>query len=298
MPYQTGLPAALARFGLKVETVPGWQTRGASTLNPRGAVAHWTAGPKRSITRPSLNICVNGRAGLPGPLCNVYLDRAGIAVVVAAGTANHAGAGGWKGLTGNSQVFGTEAECGGDGDWTAAQRAAYPRVNAAYCWLGKFGADMICGHCEWAPTRKIDIRDWPMNLMRSQTAALLTTTTALAQEDDDLMAALDEPIKRSNGNGTTTLRAVIANSDAHIEETRRIMREEVARLVLDAKVPNEWRRGHGEPYENPDPEASTSLGAQVAWLDNQVVQTQNAIGRLNDRLDRIEELLRDVAANV
>lgn len=177
MPYQLQLPAALARRGLKVETVPGWQTRGASTFTPRGAVSHWTAGPKGTTTRPSLAICVNGRTGLPGPLCNTYLDRNGVAVVVAAGTANHAGVGGWKGLTGNSQVFGTEAECAGDGDWTAAQRGAYPLINAAYCDLGGFGADMVCGHCEWAPTRKIDIRDWPMPAMRARVAALLANPT-------------------------------------------------------------------------------------------------------------------------
>jgi len=187
MPYQLGLPAALARFGLTVETVPGWQTRGSSTFAPRGAVAHWTAGPRGTTTRPSLNVVVNGRTGLAGPLANVYLDRKGIAVVCASGRANHAGVGGWRGLTGNSQVFGTEAECGGDGDWTALQRWAYPRVNAAYCWLGKFAPDMVCGHNEWAPTRKIDIRDWPMPSMRTQVAQLLAAQTQpAAQEDDDM----------------------------------------------------------------------------------------------------------------
>ena len=184
MPYQLGLPDALARAGLRVETIPGWQTRGASTLHPRGAVAHWTAGPRNSTTRPSLNICVNGRSGLPGPLCNVYLARDGVAVVVAAGTANHAGVGGWRGLSGNSTVFGTEAECGGDGDWAPAQRTAYPKVNAAYCRLGGFGPDMVCGHHEWAPTRKVDIRDWPMPAMRTQVAALLATPAAQTVEED------------------------------------------------------------------------------------------------------------------
>jgi hypothetical protein len=181
MPFQLGLPAALRRFGLTVELVPGWETRGSSTFSPRGAVAHWTAGPRGTTKRPSLNIVVNGRPGLPGPLANVYLDRNGIAVVCAAGRANHAGVGGWRGLTANSQVFGTEAECGGDGDWTPAQRRAYPLVNAAYCSLGGFDHSMVCGHSEWAPTRKIDIRDWPMNLMRAQVAALLASPPG---EDD------------------------------------------------------------------------------------------------------------------
>lgn len=180
MPYQLGLPDALRRFGLKVELVPGWATRGASSLAPRGAISHWTAGPKGTKTRPSLNICVNGRAGLPGPLCNVYLDRAGIAVVVAAGVANHGGVGNWRGYSGNSRFFGTEAESGGGDDWTAAQRDAYPRVNAAFCWLGKFGPDMCCGHSEYATPRgrKVDINGYTMDAMRAQVGALLNPVPA------------------------------------------------------------------------------------------------------------------------
>jgi hypothetical protein len=179
MPYQTGLPAALSKRGLKVETVAGWQTRGGSGLTPKGALCHWTAGPRNSTTRPSLNICINGRTGLPGPLCNIYLARDGVAVVVAAGVSNHGGVGTWRGQSGNSKFFGTEAECGGDADWTPAQRAAYPKLNAAYCDLGGFGPEMIAGHHEYATPagRKIDIRDWPMSAMRSQVAAILANPT-------------------------------------------------------------------------------------------------------------------------
>lgn len=182
MSYALGLPAALARRGLTVETVPGWQTRSAGSFNPGGAVCHWTAGPKGSRTRPSLNVVVNGRPGLPGPLCNVYLDRRGVAVVVAAGRANHAGTGGWRGLVGNSAVFGTEAEAAGADDWTAEMRWAYPRINAAYCDLGGFGAHMVCGHSEWAGPRKQDINGWPMSQMRADTAAILASSPTV--EDD------------------------------------------------------------------------------------------------------------------
>jgi hypothetical protein len=100
----------------------------------------------------------------------VYLDRAGVAVVVAAGRANHAGAGNWRGLVGNSALFGTEAEAADAADFTPAQRDAYPRVNAAYCDIGKFGPDMVCGHYD----------------MRRRVAALLAnpTISALTQEDD------------------------------------------------------------------------------------------------------------------
>jgi N-acetylmuramoyl-L-alanine amidase len=172
MPFMTRIPSDLTRFGLKVELVPGWETRGSSAFAPACVVDHWTAGPRGTTGRPSLNVCINGRDGLPGPLCNVYLDRNGVCVVVAAGRANHAGTGGFRGLVGNSAAYGIEAECGGDGDWTPAQRATYPRLVAALLWGLSRDASWTCGHNEWASTRKIDIRDWPMSAMRSQVAAI------------------------------------------------------------------------------------------------------------------------------
>lgn len=196
MGYQLGIPAALAARGLIVETVPGWETRGSSAFAPEGAVCHWTAGPRGATGRPSLGVVTNGRAGLPGPLCNVYLDRQGIPVVVSAGRANHAGAGGWRGLSGNGSVFGIEAESAGDGDWTPAQRAAYPRVVAALLDLIGRDASWVCGHNEWAPGRKIDPRDWDMPLMRAEVAdiqsgtgpaaAIESDTTPTSEEDDML----------------------------------------------------------------------------------------------------------------
>ena len=195
MGYATGLPAALARRGLQVEVVPGWQTRGSSAFAPRGAVCHWTAGP-RTGDRPSLNVVVNGRPGVPGPLANVFLTRGGVAIVVAAGRANHAGEGGWRGLVGNSTVFGTEAENSGGGEWTDAQRRAYPRINAAYADLGGFGVEMICGHSEWT-SRKIDIRDWDMPAMRAQVAAVIAGGDEdMTPEQDAALAAIFRAIPR------------------------------------------------------------------------------------------------------
>lgn len=198
MGYQLGLPAALAKRGLTVETVPGWETRGGSSFNPKGAVSHWTAGA-RSGDRGSLRICTYGRSDLPGPLCNVFLTRAGSALIVAAGRANHAGRGGYRGLAGNSSVFGTEAESTGSNDWTDEQRWAYPRINAAYCDLGNFDETWLCGHYEWAPGRKSDINDWPMSAMRASVRKLLAGTTD-PREDSDMTPAqeaqLNEVLRR------------------------------------------------------------------------------------------------------
>src|SRR5690606_16095746 len=101
---------ALRDWGLNVVEVNGWQTRGSSVFNPGGSVNHHTAGSRHNSI-PSLNILINGHGSLPGPLCNVAQSRStqynsGQAFddvyVIAAGRANHAGLGGWSGLTGNS----------------------------------------------------------------------------------------------------------------------------------------------------------------------------------------------------
>jgi hypothetical protein len=104
-----GLADRMRDAGLDVVEVAGWQTRGSSSFSPRGFVWHHTAGPRTGIA-PSLGVCINGRRDLPGPLCNLFLDRAGTVYVVASGRANHAGAGSWAGLTGNASVYGLEIE--------------------------------------------------------------------------------------------------------------------------------------------------------------------------------------------
>jgi len=216
------LPDALRKRGLVVETVPGWETRSNGyDLNAKAAICHWTAGPANSKTRPSLNICVNGRSDLPGPLCNVYLDRNGVAVVVSARSANHAGNGNWRGVVGNSRLFGTEAEAAGAADFTQAQRAAYPKVNAAYCDLGGFGADMIAGHSEYAlpAGRKTDINGYTMDQMRAQVAAILAGHPTQEEDDmpltdDDLNRIADRIWSRTAAQGGPWAIHMLAGTDA------------------------------------------------------------------------------------
>lgn len=146
---------AARQFGLAVEVVPGAETRGSSNFNPKVFVGHHTAGAKTGA-RPSLNLCVVGRSDLAGPLCNWFLDRNGICVIVAAGVANHAGAGGFRGVSGNANAQGCEAEDDGDGNWTDIQLWAYPRVVAAGLSIMGRDASWYCSHRTWAPARKID----------------------------------------------------------------------------------------------------------------------------------------------
>lgn len=156
MSYDLGLVDRLRAMGLRVVECDGWQSRGSSSFYPGGSVNHHTAGSPNGAT-PSLALCVNGRSDLPGPLCNVMQSREpgegnDIAYVIAAGRANHAGEGGWNGLSGNSSVYGLEIEHTGVDPLPMHRQETAAAIHAAM-----FGGDagMLCQHREWT-SRKID----------------------------------------------------------------------------------------------------------------------------------------------
>lgn len=151
----TGIADRLRAYGLKVVEVADWRTRGSSTFTPRGSVDHHTAAGLYG-NAPSLNVCINGRSDLPGPLCQVLIGRDNTCYVIAAGRANHAGRGSYAGVTGNSNVYGVEHENTGTGTepWRADQHETAAKVHAALLDWKRDG--FVCQHKEWAPTRKID----------------------------------------------------------------------------------------------------------------------------------------------
>jgi len=185
MPFQTWIIDAARATGYPVVEVAGWQTRGSSTFDPRGLVWHHTAGAATG-DMPSLNVITGGRRDLPGPLSQFGIGRSGTIYVIAAGRANHAGAGGWRGLVGNSSVFGIEAEHTGRRGvpWPAAQLDAYVALSAQLARRGGFSTEMICGHKEWAPSRKIDPIDMNMDEMRAAVAAILWMEDAMGKFSD------------------------------------------------------------------------------------------------------------------
>jgi len=191
VPRQTWIAERLRAFGLAVEEYSGWTTRGSADFWPHGALAHWTAGPCGATGRPSLSTVVNGRPDLAGPLANVYLDRAGVCVVVAAGRANHAGSGGWNGLSGNSSALGVEAECCNAGDWTSDQLAVYPAVLGAL--LAGCGAPVanLCRHCDWTD-RKPDTNDLPLDWLQDRAAAAIAAGGIDREDDAMTTAQLDQ----------------------------------------------------------------------------------------------------------
>jgi hypothetical protein len=227
------LPDMLRKWGVNVVEFPGWQTRGwlsgyGGAWNPRGVVCHHTAnGGYRGIDAPSLNVCVNGRPDLAGPLCQIVLGYSGTAYVIAALGANHAGKGGWANLSGNASVWGIEAENTGLGEaWPAVQVDAFHRCCAALGELSGFGPEMVCGHKEWTPT-KIDPAGLDMNQFRSAVAALLDN----GPNQEDEMNAEQEAILRDiqgwvkgniaqavgAGNGKVPLYAIAADTNVWVK---------------------------------------------------------------------------------
>lgn len=161
--YATFLADTLRAAGLNVVEHAGWQSRGRGPLvEIEGVICHHTAGPPapKGGPTPSLNLVLNGRADLPGPLSQLYLDRDGTFHVLAAGKCNHAGAGLWRKIHGNSSSLGIEAENAGDGrdPWPAVQIDAYARGVAAILKHLRLSADDCAGHKEFATPkgRKID----------------------------------------------------------------------------------------------------------------------------------------------
>lgn len=165
MSHQTGILEALQDWGFKlgyngpmgVLPYAGWQTRGSTVFDPMGSVNHHTAGaPVGNL--PSLNVLLYGRSDVPGPLCNGALARNAAIHLLAAGRANHAGKGSFRGITGNSHVWGLEVEHIG----YPSEVVGEDRWRAMFAWhracadFSGFTPTYVCQHFEWAPTRKID----------------------------------------------------------------------------------------------------------------------------------------------
>lgn len=170
MSYQTGIIEALKDWGLVVRETSGWKTRGSPDFSPRGHVCHHDVIGDQEGTHDKVpSIIIDGRSDLPGPLANFWLERDGDVHLVAAGRANHAGSGGWRGLSGNSTVWGTEANSLGtpDDPWPEVQLEAWAKLCAATCEFSGFDPSMVCGHKEWT-TRKIDPHTIDMDAFRTQ----------------------------------------------------------------------------------------------------------------------------------
>jgi len=173
----TWLANTLRGAGLTVEEAPRWTVRGGSTFTPKGVMVHHTAtGPNWSKERLT-RLLVQGRPDLKGPLCHLQLERDGTFVVIAAGKANHAGAGKWGNITaGNTNFIGIECANDGVGEpWPQKQIEALGVGTAALLRVMQATPSMVVGHKEWAPKRKVDPRGVDMDMFRRYVTNLMGT---------------------------------------------------------------------------------------------------------------------------
>lgn len=185
------VPDVLRAAGLDVHEVPGWKTRGADSFGPvRGITIHHTGGSKTSSDTGEINVLINGRVDLSGPIAPLYLSRTGDWSVVASGHCNHNKVG-WAGPNkgyGNDNLLGIEAQHAAGEPWTSAQYESYVRGVAALVRHKTSGWDVtvsrVAGHKEHQPGDKTD-PGFNMTEFRAAVSA------AIANWEDDEMNARD-----------------------------------------------------------------------------------------------------------
>lgn len=194
----------LRAFGLTVVEVNGCWTRGTDTLDPDGSVNHHTAGAAFGDA-PSLGYVV--RNVLCNALQSRQRDRNGLDVIyfVAAGKANHAGVGAWRGVSGNSHFVGLEVEHVGSSaePFPSSRRETSARFHAATARHFRFAPGMVCQHHEYAQPagRKSDFARVLLDptAFRNRVATILAPPT---QEDDVYeyrIVSVPEPEKIDGG---------------------------------------------------------------------------------------------------
>lgn len=189
----TDLDVACRTSGLKVVEISGWKTRGrpASTggFSPRGIMAHHTGSKANGVGVASGTLVV-GRMDLPGPLCQLSLDRQGTVYVVAAGRANHAGKARSvrfvRAGDGNTQTLGIEAQNSGSEGWTPIQLGAYHRLCAALCDHYGWPRSNVVGHGETSLTGKWDPGIRPGQMMDMNAFRAAVAAVRLDDTEDDM----------------------------------------------------------------------------------------------------------------
>lgn len=174
--------------GLQVVEEGDWLNRSAgSTFDPIGVLWHHTAGTVTSPSNPhpALDICINGRPDLPGPLCHALVDHHGVFHLISANRANHAGTARASGPipagSGNTMLVGWEIDYAGDQSGTGGPQQAMSQmqydasVAATAAVLTRLGrtADHARGHRETSTTGKIDPSFCDLDQMRADVAAAM-----------------------------------------------------------------------------------------------------------------------------
>jgi hypothetical protein len=173
-----GLAREFEHAGLEVRKLENWLNNGYEDFRPRRTGFHHTASAKSGGNTPSLGVVLNGREGIPGPLCNFLIGRNGQIVCVAGGKANHFGLGGpIRGIpkdSGNLYVIGFEVENDGVGEpWERDLIQACDLAFAVSLDFMDEHAGAHLAHKEYAEGRKFDPARLDMDHDRDRVRAIL-----------------------------------------------------------------------------------------------------------------------------
>ena len=171
------LADVLRAAGLRVVETPGWKERSANSgplPSPVGVLEHHTAYvASYENPAPSVQLCIDGRPDLKGPLCHGLIGYDGVIHLIAAGRANHAGEARASGPNpagdGNTLYVGFEWDYQGvDQQPSPEQYAAALRATAAVLrHLGR-PDEAARGHKETSTTGKIDPGHVDLDKFRSE----------------------------------------------------------------------------------------------------------------------------------
>lgn len=143
------LPELLRAFGVQIKEFDAWRNRGHGDFGSIwGIMAHHTGSNNASAASIAY-----GHSALKGLLSQIHLGRDGVATIVGAGIAWHAGVGSWPGIQTNNAnpvVIGVEAASDGTSPWPPNMLDAYYRICAAVCWYLGHSSLRTIGHKEWA----------------------------------------------------------------------------------------------------------------------------------------------------
>lgn len=143
------LPDVLRAFGVQFKEFQAWRDRGQGDFGSIwGIMAHHTGSNNASAASIAY-----GHEGLKGLLSQIHLDREGVATIVGAGIAWHAGVGEYPGIQKNNAnpvVIGVEANSNGTDPWPPKMLDAYYRICAGVCWYLGHSSLRTIGHKEWA----------------------------------------------------------------------------------------------------------------------------------------------------
>jgi hypothetical protein len=220
------MPDVLVRAGLKVAPDPHWVGRSYRSMGQvLGVMCHHT-GVRNAQNRnmPSLGSLQRGRSDLRGPLAQLGLGRDGTFYLIAAGRANHAGEGRWRGIrqnSGNAHFIGIEAENDGRSaaNWPPVQMDAYLRGVAGLLDHLRAPTSLCIGHKEYAPSRKPD-PSFDMEVFRSSVEAIRRGQGTVRP----LIPAID-------AEGSPTLRRGMRGEN--VERMQKLLEQVVDGLVVD-----------------------------------------------------------------